>query len=75
LLGNDSEISNYKTGVANYWPVNSNRVMVLSVQSVLMAAHVKMEYVMPPLSNNCTARGLCQHIISKSVSGMESVSW
>jgi hypothetical protein len=35
-------------------PVN-NRVMVFSAQSMPMAAHATMVYVMPSLSNNCTA--------------------
>jgi hypothetical protein len=33
----------------------NNRSMVFSEQSVTMAAHATVEYIMPSLSNNCTA--------------------
>jgi hypothetical protein len=36
-------------------PVNKNRDMEFSVQSLPMAVDATMEYVMPLLSNNCTA--------------------
>jgi hypothetical protein len=64
--------------------------MAFSVQSVPMAAHATMEYIMPPLSNNrnateeqCFLCGPCQDVISRrvseelltqSVSEVESVS-
>jgi hypothetical protein len=35
--------------------VNKNRGMVFSAQSVPMAAHTIVEYVIQSLSNNCTA--------------------
>jgi hypothetical protein len=53
---------------------------VFSVRSEPMAAHAIMEYVIPPLSNGCTATGErcflrcpCRDVISKTVS-VESVS-
>jgi hypothetical protein len=55
-------------------PVNK-RGMVFSARSVLMAAHATMEYIIPPISNNCTAkeeqcflRGPCRDVISRIVS-------
>jgi hypothetical protein len=51
--------------------VNNNRGMVFSVQSVPMAEHT-IEYVMPSVSNNCTATeewcfllGPCRYGISR----------
>jgi hypothetical protein len=48
---------------------------VLSARSLAMSAHATMEYVMPPLSNNCTAteercflRSPCQDVIRRTVS-------
>jgi hypothetical protein len=53
--------------------VNNNRGMAFSAQSVPMTAHAKMGYVMPSLSNNCTAteeryllRSPCREVISRS---------
>jgi hypothetical protein len=40
--------------VTRQQPVN-NRGMVFSVQSMPMVVHASMEYVMPSLTNNCTA--------------------
>jgi hypothetical protein len=34
--------------------LNNNREIVFSAQSVSMAAHATLEYVIPSLSNNCT---------------------
>jgi hypothetical protein len=55
--------------------VNSNRGMMFSAQSVPMAAHATMGYVMPSLSNNCAAtkercflRGPCRDVISRTSS-------
>jgi hypothetical protein len=39
--------------VTSQCPVNNNKGMVFSAQSVPMVAHATMEYVMPSLSNNC----------------------
>jgi hypothetical protein len=54
-------------------PINNNIGMVFPAQSVAMAAHEIMEYVMPSLSNNCTAteeqfylRGPCRNVISRA---------
>jgi hypothetical protein len=41
--------------ITRQWPVNNNRGIVFSVQSVPMIAHTTVEYVMPSLSNNCIA--------------------
>jgi hypothetical protein len=49
------QTSNYTTAIAKQWPINSNRGMAFSAQSVLMAAHTAVEYIKPLLSNNCTA--------------------
>jgi hypothetical protein len=50
-----------------------NGGMVFSAQSVPMATHATVEYVMPSLSNNCTAtkercflRGPCRDLISRT---------
>jgi hypothetical protein len=56
LLGNDSGISNYTTAVTRQRYKNYKRGMVFSAQSVPMAGHATMEYIMPSLSNNCTAK-------------------
>jgi hypothetical protein len=52
-------------------PVNKNRGMVFSARPVLMVAHATIRYIMPPLSNNCTATeascflwGPCRDVIS-----------
>jgi hypothetical protein len=42
-------------GLTRQRPVNSDRGMVFPAQSVPMASQATMEYVMPSLSNNCTA--------------------
>jgi hypothetical protein len=47
-------VESYQPGVTRHRPVN-NSGMVFSAQSVLTAAHATVEYVMPLLSNNCTA--------------------
>jgi hypothetical protein len=54
-------------------PINNNRGMVFSAQSVLMAGHAVMEYIMPSPSSNCTAteefyflHGLYQVVISRT---------
>jgi hypothetical protein len=53
-------------------PVNNNRGMVFCAQSVPMAAHATVEYIMQSRSNSCTAteercflRCPCQYIISR----------
>jgi hypothetical protein len=48
-------VESQQLAVTMQQPVN-NRGMVFSAQSVLMAAHATVEYVMPLLSNKCTAR-------------------
>jgi hypothetical protein len=55
-------------------PLN-NRGMVFSAQSVLMAAHAAIEYIIPLLSNNFTATeeqcflcSPCQDVISRNSS-------
>jgi hypothetical protein len=65
----------YTTAFSKWWPVNSNRRVVFSAQSMPMAVNATMEYVMPPLSNNCTAReewcflrGPYQNVIDRMVS-------
>jgi hypothetical protein len=40
--------------ITSQWPVNNNRGIVFSAQSMLMAANATTEYIMPLLSNNCT---------------------
>jgi hypothetical protein len=59
--------------VTRQWPINNNRGMVFSTQSVPMAVHAIMEYVMPSLSNSCTAaeercfiRGPCLDVTSRT---------
>jgi hypothetical protein len=47
-------VESEQPAVTRQRPVN-NRGMVFSALSVAMAAHATMEYVMPSLSNNCTA--------------------
>jgi hypothetical protein len=54
-------------------PLNNNGENVFSEESVQMAANTTMEYVMPTLSNSCTAtgercflRGPCRDAISKT---------
>lgn len=37
---------------ARQWPINKNRVMVFSVQFMLMAVYATVEYFMSPLSNS-----------------------
>jgi hypothetical protein len=63
-------VESQQPAVTRQRPVN-NRGMVFSAQSVPMAAHATMEYVMHSLSNNCTAteercflRGPCRDVIS-----------
>jgi hypothetical protein len=53
-------------------PINNDRGIVFSGQSVQMVAHATIEYVMPSLSSNCTAtekqcflRGLRQGVKAK----------
>jgi hypothetical protein len=65
-------VESEQPAVTRQQPVN-NRGMVFSSQSVAMAAHATMEYVMPSLSNNCTAteercliRGPCRNVISRT---------
>jgi hypothetical protein len=48
-------VESQQLAVTMQWPVNNNRGMVFSAQSMLMAVHITMEYIMPSLSNNCTA--------------------
>jgi hypothetical protein len=43
--------------ITRQWPVNNNRGVALSAQSVPMAVHATMEYIMPLLNNNYTATG------------------
>jgi hypothetical protein len=59
--------------VTRQWPINNSRGMMFFAQSVLMAGHTTVEYIMPSLSNNCTAteewcflHGLCQDVISRT---------
>jgi hypothetical protein len=56
----------------------NNRGMVFCARSVLMAVHATIEYVIPPLSNNCTAadkrrflRGPCLDVLSREISVLE----
>jgi hypothetical protein len=56
--------------------------MVFSARTMQMAAQAMMEHVMPTLSNNCTATeercflcGLCQVVISETVSEKLVKSW
>jgi hypothetical protein len=42
LLGNDREISKYKTVVAKVWPLKSNRGTVFSAWSAPMTSHATM---------------------------------
>jgi hypothetical protein len=81
LLGKDRERSNCTTAVAKLLPVNSNRGKVFSVRSLPMAAQATMQYVVPPLSNNCTATdkrcflcGPCRKVISRQLVRSKSVS-
>jgi hypothetical protein len=53
--GNDREISNYKSAVTRQRRVNDKRGMVFCAQSVPMGEQATMEYIIPPLSNNCIA--------------------
>jgi hypothetical protein len=53
--------------------INNNRGMVFSVRSVPMAGHAVVDYVMPSLSNSCTATeeqcylcGPCQNVINRT---------
>jgi hypothetical protein len=55
LLGNDREIRNYTTAVTRQQRVKNKREMVFSAQSVPMAGHATVEYVMTSLSNYCIA--------------------
>jgi hypothetical protein len=48
LLGNDREISNYKTIVTRQGPVNGNREMVFSVRSVPTYAQDKANLMHKP---------------------------
>jgi hypothetical protein len=64
-------VESEQPAVTRQQPVN-NRGMVFSAKSVAMVAHARMEYVMPSLSNNCTAteercllRGPCRDIMSR----------
>jgi hypothetical protein len=49
-------VESQQPAVARQRPVNKNRRIIFSAQSVPMVAHAAMEYVMPQLSNNSTAR-------------------
>jgi hypothetical protein len=57
LLGNDREISKDTTVVSKLWLLIRNRGIAFSAWSVPMAVHATLEYVNPPLSNNCTVTG------------------
>jgi hypothetical protein len=46
-------VESQQLAISRQRPINI-RGMVFSAQSMLMAAHATMEYVMPSLSNNCT---------------------
>jgi hypothetical protein len=46
-------LESQQPAVARQWPIN--RGMAFSVQSMLMAGHATVEYIMPSLSQNCTA--------------------
>jgi hypothetical protein len=47
-------VESQQPAITRQWPAN-NRGMVFSAQSVPMAAHAIMKYVIPSLSKNCTA--------------------
>jgi hypothetical protein len=48
-------VHSQQPAVTTQRPVNNNRRIVFYAQSVPMAAHATVEYVMPSLSNNYTA--------------------
>jgi hypothetical protein len=52
-------VESQQPAVTRQWPLNNNRGMVISVQSVPMAANATMDYVMPSLSNSCTTEEQC----------------
>jgi hypothetical protein len=65
----------------NSRPLLGNGGMVFSAQSVPMAAHATVEYVMPSLSNSCCAteercflRGPCRDVISRTLRS-QMVTW
>jgi hypothetical protein len=66
-------VESQQPAVRRQRPVNSDKGMVFSVQSVPMAAHTTTKYVMPSLRNNCTSmeqrcflRGPFQDVIRKT---------
>jgi hypothetical protein len=65
-------IGSQKLAVTRQQSIHNNRGMVFSAQSVPMAAHATMEYVMPSQNNHCTLteercflRSLCQDDINR----------
>jgi hypothetical protein len=48
-------VESQQPAITRQRPENNNRGVVFFVQSVLMAVHTTVEYIMPLLSNNCTA--------------------
>jgi hypothetical protein len=71
--------------VARQRPINNKRGIVFSARSVPMAAQATVDYIMPPLNNNCAATEKwcflcdpCQDILSRTVSKKlvgQSVEW
>jgi hypothetical protein len=64
------ELWSQQPAVTRQLPVNFNRRIVFSAQSVPMAAHVTMDYVMASLNNNyiateerCFLRGPCRELL------------
>jgi hypothetical protein len=49
-------VESQQPDVTRQQPIN-NRGMVFSAQSILMAAHARIKYVIPLLSNNCSVTG------------------
>jgi hypothetical protein len=66
-------VESQQLAVTRQGSVNNNRGIVFSAQSLPMAAHAAVEYVVPLLSNSCAAteercflRGPCRYIISRT---------
>jgi hypothetical protein len=50
-------VKSQQPDVTRQWCINNNRGMLFSAMSILMAAHARIKYVMPLLSNNCSVTG------------------
>jgi hypothetical protein len=55
LLGNDPETNNYTTSATRQRSVKSNRGTMFSERFLPITVHATVEYVIPLLSNYCTA--------------------